>query len=72
MMAELPGEQLRGLAMFCRRDRISRAAAVRRAVGIRLEQVKSANDGRVAAFGLWKGRRLNARCRVEQVRDEWQ
>jgi len=70
-IVELPGEQLRGLSALCRREKISRAEAVRRAVGKMLEEQAPADNGLAAAFGLWKGRRLNARRHVEQLRDEW-
>ncbi|OYU41695.1 MAG: CopG family transcriptional regulator, partial [Burkholderiales bacterium PBB4] len=48
---------------------ISRAVAVRRAVDRLLKE----NSGRDqdAAFGLWKGRRINASAHVTKLRREW-
>jgi len=70
-IVELPGAQLRGLTALCRREKISRAEAVRRAVGKLLDEEKPGEDGLAAAFGLWKGRRTHARRYVEQLREEW-
>ena len=68
---ELPDEQLRGLTALCRREKISRAEAVRRAVAGLLEEQKPGGDGLAQAFGLWKGRPINSRQYVEQLRGEW-
>ncbi len=70
-IVDLPGNQVRGLAALCRREKISRAEAVRRAVGKLLDEQKPSEDGLVAAFGLWQGRKLNVRRHVDQLRDEW-
>jgi metal-responsive CopG/Arc/MetJ family transcriptional regulator len=70
-IVELPGEQLRGLSALCRREKISRAEAVRRAVDKLLDEQKPVDDGLAAAFGMWKGRHTNSRRYVEQLREEW-
>jgi metal-responsive CopG/Arc/MetJ family transcriptional regulator len=70
-IVELPGEQLRGLSALCRREKISRAEAVRRAVGRLLDAEKPVDNGLDAAFGLWKGRAMNSRRYIEQLREEW-
>lgn len=70
-IVELPEEQIRGLDSLCRRENISRAEAVRRAVAGLLEVEKPARDSVPDAFGLWKGRKLDSRKHVEQLRSEW-
>ncbi|MGA2052016.1 MAG: ribbon-helix-helix domain-containing protein [Opitutales bacterium] len=70
-IVELPAEQLRGLSALCRREKISRAEAIRRAVSSLLEEQKADDDGLPMAFGLWKGRTPDSRQYVEQLRKEW-
>lgn len=67
---ELPGDQIEALDALCRRDRISRAAAIRRAVTllVRSEGVRAAG----AAFGIWRDRREDGLAYQERVRaEEW-
>lgn len=68
-IVDLPDEQLGALARLCEEQNISRAEAVRRAVDRLLKE----NSGRDqdAAFGLWKGRRINASAHVTKLRREW-
>jgi len=70
-IVELPEEQLQGLTALCRREKISRAEAVRRAVAGLLDEQKPSEDGLALGFGLWKGRKLDSRQYVEQLRKEW-
>ena len=57
-IVDLPDDQVQALAEVCRREKISRAEAVRRAV---TEYAKRhAAGGAEQAFGLWRGRRSTA------------
>ena len=71
---DLPDEQVRALAMYCARERVSRAEAVRRAVEVLTRAADRERDARQAAFdasfGIWKDRR-DAREIVEELRSEW-
>lgn len=70
-IVELPQEQLKGLSSLCRRERISRAEAIRRAVGQMLEGQKAAETGIPGAFGIWKHRAKKARRLQRRLREEW-
>jgi metal-responsive CopG/Arc/MetJ family transcriptional regulator len=66
---ELPEEQLAGLDAWCRREGISRAEAIRRAVATMLaERAKGEAAG---AFGIWRERAAEALAEQEQIRNEW-
>lgn len=66
---DLPEEQVRALAEVCRKRKISRAEAVRQAVGAMLDRERI--TGREAAFGAWaKGK--DSREIVAKLRSEWQ
>ena len=66
---ELPEEQLTGLDGWCRREGISRAEAIRRAVAAMLaERSKGEAAG---AFGLWRDRAADALAEQEKMRNEW-
>ena len=68
---ELPDEQVRALAEITRREQISRAEAIRRAIAAyaRGQTRKRADAGR--AFGSWKGRREDGLRYEDRVRAEW-
>ena len=66
---DLPGAQLEGLDAVCRRDEISRAEAVRRAVAAFIAREQGA--GAAAAFGLWRGRPVDALRHERRLRREW-
>lgn len=66
---ELPSDQVSHLDAHCRRERISRAEAIRRAVSLLLADASRAQTTR--AFGLWRGRADEATASVERLRDEW-
>lgn len=68
-IVDLPEEQLEALAELCRRESISRAEAVRRALADLLIREKS--QTRAATFGAWKGKRADARQVVDRLRNEW-
>jgi metal-responsive CopG/Arc/MetJ family transcriptional regulator len=66
---ELPEEQLTGLDSWCRREGISRAEAIRRAVAAMLaERAKGEAAG---AFGIWRERATEALADQEKIRNEW-
>lgn len=67
---DLPDDQLTALDGICRRESISRAEAVRRAVDL-LVQDRAAAGGR-AAFGLWRDRKIvDGLTYQERLRHEW-
>jgi hypothetical protein len=66
---ELPGDQIEALDTLCRRDGISRAEAIRRAVGRHLEAERAAEPGR--AFGLWRARPVDGLRYERRLRREW-
>lgn len=66
---DLPSDQVSHLDAHCRRERISRAEAIRRAVSMMLADAGSTEASR--AFGLWRGRSKDALVQLESLRDEW-
>ncbi len=68
-IVDLPEEQLDALAQLCAQQKISRAEAVRRAVDRLLKE--SSTVRKDAGFGLWKGKRVDSRKFVDQLRSEW-
>ena len=67
---DLPEPQLEALDAVCRREGISRAEAVRRAVAAHIRQARAA--GPDAAFGLWRGRVPSGLAYERAVRQEWE
>lgn len=66
---DLPADQLDALDRWCRRERLSRAEAIRRAVGRELAAQTAAGADR--AFGLWRGRPLDGLAHERRLRREW-
>jgi len=66
---DLPVEQVCGLDLWCKRERISRAEAIRRAIHNALSAQRS--NPRADAFGAWSGKKLESRTFVESLRAEW-
>ena len=66
---ELPTEQVTDLDALCRREGISRAEAVRRAVSAMLAE-RSTREA-AGAFGLWRGRAAEVLATHDRLRDEW-
>lgn len=66
---ELPEDQLEALDALCRRDSISRAEAIRRAVGAMIQSRRPAERER--AFGLWRGRGEDGLAYQRRARNEW-
>ena len=73
---DLPDEQVKALAHYCAREKISRAEAVRRAVGRLMDdpaQVKARRKAELeAAFGMWKDRGIDAVEYQRALRAEWE
>ena len=73
---ELPDEQVRALADYCARERISRAEAVRRAVSQLMDDPAQSKARRKAAleaaFGMWKDRGIDAVEYQRALRAEWE
>ncbi len=66
---ELPQDQLDALDGICRRERISRAEAIRRAVALLVRQRQPGLDG--GAFGLWRERSRDGLDYQQRLRREW-
>ena len=67
---DLPDDQLAALDGICRREAISRAEAIRRAVDL-LVRDRAAGASH-AAFGLWRGSRtIDGQTYQERLRREW-
>lgn len=66
---DLKEEQIRALAEVCRREQISRAEAVRRAVAEYASRHATGEAGR--AFGLWRKRRVDGLAYERRLRREW-
>ena len=70
---DLPEDQIEALDELCRREKISRAEAVRRAVAQFLPGTKS-NWRNHPAVGLWRGRKskVDSVEYVRRIRKEWE
>jgi metal-responsive CopG/Arc/MetJ family transcriptional regulator len=66
---ELPQEQLSHLDAHCRRENLSRAEAIRRAIDAML--AGRAKTDAAGAFGLWRDRGKSAHADLERLRNEW-
>jgi len=66
---DLPEEQIQALAEVCRREKVSRAEAVRRAVAEYASRHATGEAER--AFGLWRGRRVDGLAYERRLRREW-
>ncbi len=68
---ELPESQLESLSLLCRKEQISRAEAIRRAVAKLLDEQKPMESSMSGAFGIWKDRASDPRELREKLRGEW-
>jgi len=68
-IVELPETQLEALGDLCRREGISRAEAVRRAVADMLTRERAARPNQ--AFGLWRAKPVDALAYQRKLRREW-
>lgn len=66
-IVDLPDDQIQRLAALCRREGISRAEAVRRAVAEYLN-ARSVNED---AYGLWRSREIDGVEYERRLRREW-
>ena len=66
---ELPQDLLSHLDAHCRREHLSRAEAIRRAIDAMLAGRSKADVA--GAFGLWRDRAKDAHEELERLRDEW-
>jgi hypothetical protein len=66
---DIPDEQLDSLAAVCRRDTISRAEAMRRAVAAYLEKQAATTDD--DAFAMWRKRKTDGVAYQRKLRAEW-
>jgi hypothetical protein len=67
-LVDIPERQIDQLAVICEVKKLSRAEAIRQAIGLYIEQNKSSTTD---AFGLWKDRKIDGLTYQEQVRSEW-
>jgi hypothetical protein len=72
---DLTDEQVVGLARVCRREKISRAAAIRKAVNALLAESTDSEEARqatiAASAGLWKSRGIDTDRYLAEIRSEW-
>lgn len=66
---DIPDDQVEGLARIGRREGVSRAELVRRAIDGYLRRRDVAADAR--AFGLWKDRETDGLAYEDALRREW-
>ena len=66
---DLPSEHLERLDSWCRRENISRAEGVRRAIAEHIQRHRMDSS---RAFGLWRGRRVDALEYQRRLRGEWE
>ena len=66
---DLPPHQLEALDALCRRDGLSRAEAIRRAVDAHVG--RESRSARASAYGLWRGRKIDGLAWERRLRREW-
>ena len=69
-IVSLPQEQIDALAEICRREQISRAEAIRRAIAGYARQQLPDRGGE--AFGLWRDRGIDGLEYERRAREEWE
>jgi hypothetical protein len=68
-IVDIPSGQLESLDDHCRREGISRAEAVRRALAVHLRHARTASPD--PAFALWRGRGMDGLKYERRLRGEW-
>ena len=68
-IVDLPADQVESLDMWCRREGVSRAEAVRRAVSEHLR--KHHTTGAERAFGVWRSDPEDGLSYQDRLRSEW-
>lgn len=66
---EVPEEVVKNLDQVGKRQRKSRAAIIREAIGLYLDQKKLQDSS--AAFGVWKEKRKDGLAYQENLRSDW-
>ena len=66
---DLPDEQIEDLAEICKKENISRAALIRKAVSEFLQKYSAKKMG--DAFGIWKNKGEDGLKYQRQIRSEW-
>lgn len=66
---DLPSHQLDSLEEICKRERLSRAEVIRRAVAQYIQKQSLSPDD--DAFGLWRGREVEGVSYQRKLRREW-
>ncbi|NKI70648.1 ribbon-helix-helix protein, CopG family [Collimonas pratensis] len=67
-LVDIPDGLIKGLADISATEKKSRAELIREAIAEYLQKHKPTT---VAAFGLWKDRKVDGLAYQEQVRSEW-
>lgn len=74
-IVDLTDEQVAGLQRVCQAEKISRAAAIRKAVNALLANSAESEDARQAAItasaGVWKARGIETDAYLAEIRSEW-
>ena len=68
-IADLPQDSIDALDKLCKKDQVSRAELLRRAVAEYLSRRAVLEDD--AAFGLWQNCPQDGRSYEDSIRDEW-
>lgn len=66
---DLPDPMMHELDSHAKREQVSRAEAVRRAIAEYLSRRPTPKAE--AAFGIWKNKKIDALTYVDRLRDEW-
>lgn len=67
-LVDIPEKQINQLTLICETKKVSRAEAIRQAIGLYIEQNKIDD---MDAFGIWKDKNIDGLAYQEQVRSEW-
>lgn len=67
-LVDIPEKQINQLTLICETKKVSRAEAIRQAIGLYIEQNKIDD---MDAFGIWKDKKIDGLAYQEQVRSEW-
>ena len=67
---DIPAQILKELDEFAKRQKISRAAAIRRAITEFVEKRTKRKTNR--AFGIWKSKNVDALAYEDNIRNEWE
>ena len=67
-LVDIPERQIEDLVVLCEAKKLSRAEIIRQAIASYLEKNKPSE---VAAFGIWKKRKVDGLAYQKKVRSEW-